>query len=222
MERKKVIHDILDRVRGLDVTGREFYAVFAVMAYKMIKQREITEGVLPKGLFLKMVELSGSYLCTEVILISPNGNPILKIREDETARAGELGWENKLHIPGIAVRNRRAEDMLPTLLVKEVVKNPSDAQRLSDKKELIGFGRLDEPERKTIADTCYFGIRLTDTEMSLLQSGFCEVDVNGFTLTNGVLANNQTAVIIDQHKPVLRWWKQGENREPVFDTRLKK
>lgn len=206
MENKR-FYDVVknDGLKEL-VVSNEFEELFSKVADLIIEYRKKNNGSLPKGIWLKLIELSGSYLCAEIIVRDEGGNLYLKKRDDPTATDGESLWEGQLHIPGLSLNTgTRAEEMVKTLLVKEILKDESEASLFSEAVALIGFVRYSEPERKTVADTLLFEIVL---DKDKLQDGFYRIDLSNTSL-------------IDQHIPTIEWYKMGAGRPWFFDTRLK-
>lgn len=173
---------------------------FSSVADKVIAYRKGHKGMLPKEAWLKNLELAGSYFCVELLLVTPDGEPVLKLRQDPTATGGEIEWENKLHIPGTSVpASRRSQDILPGLIKKEIVKEGEGkyADRLANEAVYWGWVRYDEPERKTTADTLVMALVINPEDERLQE------DLK--VLKKGVRLNG---VVIDQQKPVIREYRR--------------
>lgn len=183
------------------VTDTAFLEQFSDLADQVIAHRRQT-GRVPKEIWLKLLELAGSYLCLEILLVAHAGNLMLKRRHDETATGGEKEWEGKLHIPGLSVTpEMKTRDIVPALLRKEIVKEgePEDViKELAARGKIWGFGRYPEPQRKTIADTIIVAMSIEGVHPSRLQDDL--VFVQPFELDQ----------VIDQHKPVVEAYFRGE------------
>lgn len=185
------------------ISSDRFEELFSKIADLTIEYRNKNNGGLPKGIWLKLLELSGSYLCVEMIVKDKDGNLYLKKRNDPTSTGGEITWEGQLHIPGLSTNtSMNAGDMVNLLLKKEILKAEDDLTTVSDTSMLIGFVRYPEPERKTTADTLLFELVI---DKSRLQDDFYQI--------------GKGLPVIDQHKSTIEWYKKGASRPWVFDTR---
>lgn len=176
-----------------------FLEQFSGLADQVIAHRRQT-GRVPKEVWLKLLELAGSYLCLEVLLTTPSGNLMLKRRHDETATGGEKEWEGKLHIPGLSVPlQMKTRDIVPALLRKEIVKEGQEAfaDQLATQARIWGFGRYPEPERNTIADTI--------TAVIPINPGDSRLKDDLVLVKPGDLYQ-----VIDQHKPAVEAFFRGE------------
>ncbi|KKP33414.1 MAG: hypothetical protein UR20_C0009G0001, partial [Candidatus Woesebacteria bacterium GW2011_GWE2_31_6] len=127
--------------KDMDISSSEFLNLFTDITNRIVKERNENNGNLPKEVWLKLLEASGSYLCAELFLVSPNGNPVLKIRKDSTARNGELEWDGKLHIPGSFVGNKKSDEILPFLLRNEISNEEVNIDSLLKNTRLVAFAK---------------------------------------------------------------------------------
>lgn len=175
----------------------------------LINQRNwlVDHDMLPKDVWLKNLETSGSYSCLEIIPFDPKtGIVYLKERHDPTATGGEKEWEGKLHIPGLSNLPRIRGDQAPSILLKkEILKDQKDTDKYSELSEFVTEVKYPEPERNTVAVTLELKVPVDPND---LQSDFRPV-------TKGDLNR-----VIEQHQPMLEaYWKGSV---PItMDTRNK-
>lgn len=198
-----------ERVNPEQVDSQEFIGDFVSMADQVIQYRLDHGGMLPRELWLEVLRLAGSYLCLEVLPVSPEGTPVLKLRKDPTSIGGELEWEGKLHIPGTAVPvSRRAEEMVPFLVRKEIVKPGNDevVEFLASEAAYWGFVRYYEPQRRTTADTIVMTLPVDPGDPRLQE--------DLVTLTE-----ERRSQVIDQHRPVIEAYSYNPRGRIFLDTR---
>lgn len=179
------------------------------VADKITLMRQEKGGVLPKELWLELLRISGSYLCTELLLVTPDGSPVLKVRNDPTPVGREQEWEGKLHLPGIVVGTAtRGNEVVTKLLEKEVVnKGEHDlAEQLSKSAVFFGFVREDEPERKTIADSLVLTLVIDPKDPRFQQDLV-------------VLTDDLKKDVIPEHQPVIERFYENPKGGVFMDTR---
>lgn len=205
--------------RELDPTNPTFLEEFIRYTHAIIRYKEANIGLLPKKLWLAVLELNGYYNCAEVLLVDPDHQLVLKVRKDPTAIDGELSWEGQLHIPGIAINiNTRAKDIARSLIKKEVVKpiteDISDKERgnlnkfidqLEKSSSLKGYYIYPEPERNTVATTLMLGAKIPFPDERLQEDLV-------------VAHRGDIGGVIEQHQPVFKAYYQHRLRQ-FFDTR---
>lgn len=201
--------DVLKRIESLDINSKEFAKVFHILADKVADYSKVHSGYVPRDLFIDRLRIAGQYPCVEILLVDYDGIPLLARREDPNARGGEVAWLNSLHIPGMAVTSAmNGCEMLEKLLNKEIVKEDSNASEFARRAELIGVSRQYEEERGgVIADTPLFVVKVDSrTEGNKLDPSLARFDGNMDT-------------VIPEHRKIIDWYKQGDNRPLIFDTR---
>ncbi|HJY98404.1 MAG TPA: hypothetical protein VJ227_01680 [Patescibacteria group bacterium] len=171
--------------------------------------REKNGGLLPKDLWLKVVEIAGSHFCLEVLLITPEGKPVLKVRHDPSAQGRELEWEGMLHLPGTALSpSASGENMVKNLIEREVVKEGEEefAESLAQEAVFFGFARYPEVQRNTVADVLIMALVIDPKDKRFRE------DLVVFEKEVG-------AVIIDHHKPVIKAYYENPKGGVFIDTR---
>lgn len=200
----QVIENDVEKVVG----SQKFEELFKTMMDLVFAYQNLKGPSLPKEIFLKFIETAREYCCTEILVKDEKGNLLLKRRNDPTAVKGELEWEGDLHIPGTKSNHgfRSLDETLKYLVDGEILKDDLDnrsekIERIVKSAKAIGFLVYPEPERKTTAPTIMYEVVV---DGALLQDGFEVVD-----------DHNQ---VIEQHRPILEWYKQS-NRPFALDTR---
>jgi len=163
------------------------------------------DGFLPKDVWLRNLETAGSYSCLEIIPIDQNTGIIyLKERKDPTAQGGELDWEGKLHIPGLANLAKIRGDKAPEILLKkEIIQNLDETIGPSKNLKYLTHVKYPEPERRTVADTLILLLPINPNE---LQDDFKPV------------TKDNLSQVISQHRPILEsYWEN--NISITMDTR---
>lgn len=193
-----------------EVTSKEFLKQLFSLGEKIKAHREANNGFLPLPVWLKLIEIAGSYLCVELLLLTADGKPVLTIRHGDNVVGREKEWEGLLHIPGRAVMlgmRVTAQDLARAVLLKELVKEGKEefADELARNAVFWGFARYPEPERNTIADTLILSLVIDPTDKR-------------FKGELAILEESQIGMI-EQHTQTIVEYYQNPDGGRVFDTR---
>ena len=108
----------------IDVTSEEFLQEFRKTVDTLVKHKEGHSGYLPYRIFIESLRLAGQYPCLEILIVDPEGNLLLKRRDDPK----EPQWFGKLHIPGMTITdNLRGQNLIERLLRREVINEENEA-----------------------------------------------------------------------------------------------